>query len=96
MPIYEYQCRKCKLVFEVQQSFKDDPVKTCKDDSCRGKVQKLFSPPAIIFKGSGFHVNDYGRGNGNGKKGAPRDAEASACKTCETAATCPKAESAPS
>ncbi len=26
--------------------------------------------PAIIFRGPGFHITDYGRGNGNGKKGS--------------------------
>jgi putative FmdB family regulatory protein len=92
MPIYEYQCQKCGQVFEVQQSFKDEPLKTCQAESCRGKVTKLFSPPAIIFKGSGFHVNDYGRGNGNGKKTASKDTESSACKTCDSAGACPKAE----
>lgn len=83
MPIYEYQCEKCGHVFEVTQSFKDEPVKQCRSNGCRGKVRKLFSPPAIIFKGSGFHVTDYGRGNGNGKRPAADAKKDDACKTCE-------------
>jgi len=65
MPIYEYECKKCGHRFDVMQSFNDEPVKTCENNGCRGRVRKVLSPPAIIFKGSGFHVNDYGR---NGKK----------------------------
>ncbi len=82
MPIYEYKCKKCGHVFEVQQSFGDEPVKTCCKDGCDGRVQKVFSPPAIIFKGSGFYVNDHGRGNGNGRKNA---AAAKADEAGETA-----------
>jgi putative FmdB family regulatory protein len=92
MPIYEYQCEKCGNVFEVRQSFSDAPVVACQQTKCKGKVKKLFSPPAIIFKGKGFHVNDYGRGNGNGKR--PKEETESApkseaCATCDTA-SCPK------
>lgn len=92
MPIYEYQCLKCGHVFEVQQSFSDKPVTTCRADSCTGRVKKLFSPPAIIFKGSGFHVTDYGRKGGNGKPSScaekKRDSEApcEAGKSCDPAA----------
>ena len=91
MPIYEYECQKCGQVFEVRQSFRDEPLSTCTADKCSGKVRKLFSPPAIIFKGSGFHVNDYGRGNGNGKQTAPKEKDPAACGSCEKAATCPAA-----
>lgn len=91
MPIYEYECQKCGRVFEARQSFSDEPLKTCNDDNCNGKVKKLFSPPAIIFKGSGFHVNDYGRGS-NGKKSTASDkskseAKSEACASCDSA-TC--------
>ena len=90
MPTYEYECQKCGQVFEVQQSFRDEPLKACTAAECKGKVRKLFSPPAIIFKGSGFHINDYGRGNGNGKKSAPteREKDPAACGTCEKAGAC--------
>lgn len=86
MPIYEYQCEKCGHVFEVTQSFKDEPVKQCRSNGCRGKVRKLFSPPAIIFKGSGFHMTDYGRGNGKPASADRKKDEA--CKSCDKATTC--------
>ncbi|NLJ36687.1 MAG: zinc ribbon domain-containing protein [candidate division WS1 bacterium] len=61
MPIYEFECNKCGERFEVSMSFSDPLPESCPQDGCGGKVRKIFSPPAIIFKGSGFHVNDYGR-----------------------------------
>lgn len=58
MPTYEYECLECKHKFEVFQSMKDDPVEKC--IKCNNKVRRLFgSGVGIIFKGSGFYVNDY-------------------------------------
>ena len=60
MPLYEYQCKKCKHRFEKIQSFSDAPIKKC--PSCGAKaVEKLFSAPAVHFKGSGFYVTDYAK-----------------------------------
>jgi len=63
VPLYEYQCKKCKHRFEKIQKFSDRPVKKCPE--CGGPVDKLISAPAVQFKGSGWYVTDYGR------KGAP-------------------------
>lgn len=63
MPLYEYECRKTGKRFEIIQKFSDDPLRTCPD--CGGDVRRLISAPAIQFKGSGWYVNDYGKG---GKK----------------------------
>ena len=72
MPIYEYECKKCGQRFEIRRKFSDAPVKTCRQQGCSGRVFKVLSPPAIVFKGPGFYVNDYGRGNGNGKRKSER------------------------
>ena len=85
MPTYEYQCQKCAHTFEVMQSFSDAPVTKCTE--CRGKVRKLFSPPAIIFKGKGFHCTDY-KSNGQPKTtpcGASTSSEAKSEGSCEKA-----------
>lgn len=89
MPTYEYECQKCGQVFEVRQSFSDKPIGHCQVNGCRGRVRKLFRPPAIIFKGSGFHVNDYGRGSGTEKRSADSKPDSAACKGCESAQSCP-------
>jgi putative FmdB family regulatory protein len=93
MPIYEFECQKCGHVFEVSQSFRDEQPKTCPQEKCSGKLKKLFSPPAIIFKGSGFYVNDHGRSGSTGKKPSGSSSSDSApksdaCKCCENKAGC--------
>lgn len=60
MPTYEYECSKCGKTFEVFQSMKDDPLTTCNDENCKGKVKRLLGTGAgLIFKGSGFYITDY-------------------------------------
>ena len=59
MPMYEYECDDCGHRFELIRKFSDEPVTACV--SCGGKVRKLFSSPAIKFKGTGFYINDYAR-----------------------------------
>ena len=64
MPIYEFECKKCKARSEVLQKLNDKlPVKCRK---CGGRLEKLVSASAIKFKGTGWYVTDYA---GNGKKG---------------------------
>ena len=84
MPIYEYKCKKCGHKFEQQQSMSDPAPSKCPSNGCRGKVMRVFSAPAIMFKGKGWHVNDYGRG-GATKPGA----------SCPSSGSCPKAETCP-
>src|SRR5262249_2857898 len=59
MPIYEYQCKKCKHRFERIQKFSDPHVKKCPD--CGGPVEQVVSAPAVQFKGSGWYVTDYAK-----------------------------------
>ena len=58
MPLYEYQCKKCKHKFEKIQKFSDRPVKKCPE--CGSPVEKIMHAPAVQFKGSGWYVTDYG------------------------------------
>lgn len=56
MPMYEYKCPNCGR-FELQQSIKEDPIPNC--PTCDAQVQRLISKNVgIIFKGSGFYIND--------------------------------------
>jgi putative FmdB family regulatory protein len=59
VPLYEYQCKKCKHRFEKIQKFSDPAVKKCPE--CGGRVEKLLSASAVQFKGSGWYVTDYAR-----------------------------------
>ena len=62
MPLYEYRCEKCEDISETIQNFSDPPLTAC--EACGGKLERLLSPSAIQFKGSGWYVNDYGKKNG--------------------------------
>jgi putative FmdB family regulatory protein len=57
MPIYEYQCTKCREVCEVLQKAKDKPLEKC--PKCGAPMVKRISSPAIQFKGTGWYVTDY-------------------------------------
>jgi putative FmdB family regulatory protein len=58
MPTYEYECQKCGHEFEVYQSIKEGPKRTC--PKCKGRLKRLLGTGAgIIFKGTGFYSTDY-------------------------------------
>jgi putative FmdB family regulatory protein len=59
MPTYQYLCRDCDHEFEAVQSMRDDPLTVC--PSCGGRLRKVYAPPAISFKGSGFYATDHGK-----------------------------------
>ncbi len=59
MPMYEYQCEECGLVFEARQKFSDDPLTECR--ACSGPVNKLISQTAFALKGSGWYQQGYSK-----------------------------------
>jgi putative FmdB family regulatory protein len=58
MPLYEYECAAGHR-FELIRKFADPPLEKC--PTCGEPVHKLFSSPAIQFKGSGFYITDYAK-----------------------------------
>jgi predicted nucleic acid-binding Zn ribbon protein len=46
-------------VFELKQSFSSEPIATCPE--CENGARRLFHSVPIVFKGSGWYVNDYGK-----------------------------------
>ena len=70
MPLYDYECRNCGHKVEVLHGVNDPGPTSC--ESCGGNMRKLFSLPAIVFKGSGFAKKDF------------RDARSAAKSTKET------------
>ncbi|OGF67066.1 MAG: hypothetical protein A2Y62_12605 [Candidatus Fischerbacteria bacterium RBG_13_37_8] len=57
MPLYEYECKKCKFRIEKIQKITDPPLQYC--EKCHGPLRKLLSSPSIRFKGTGWYVTDY-------------------------------------
>jgi putative FmdB family regulatory protein len=71
MPVYTYRCENCGVQFERQQSFNDEPLKTCPE--CRKKaLKKVITPTKIIFKGSGFYATDHKSPSGGGSSGGSK------------------------
>lgn len=62
MPLYEYECFLCSHRFERIRRVADASAMICPE--CGGKVRRLLGVPALQFKGSGWYVTDYGKGNG--------------------------------
>jgi putative FmdB family regulatory protein len=65
MPIYEYR-RQDGSTFEVMQKFSDDAL--THDPETGDPVERVYRPPAIHFKGKGFHNTDYGTRKRNREK----------------------------
>jgi putative FmdB family regulatory protein len=59
MPTYEYECTRCGHTFEEFKAMSAPRRQRC--PLCRGKVERLIGGAAIMFKGSGFYVNDSRR-----------------------------------
>ena len=83
MPIYEYQCRKCRGVTEKIQGMQDPPLRKC--PSCGGKLEKMMSPGAFVLKGTGFYSTDYAHNPKGPACPAAGEAAAPACAGCPKA-----------
>ena len=96
MPLYDYKCERCGQVFEVKQKFADQPLTV--HEGCGGAVHRLLSAPALQFKGSGWYVTDYARGNGSsgGEKKHSESKPAESSSTSSSTETKPASTSTPS
>ena len=57
MPVYTYHCDNCEHEFDKHQSFNEEALAICPE--CRKhQLRKVYSPAGIVFKGSGFYIND--------------------------------------
>ena len=82
MPIYEYECRKCKHRFEIIQKVSDRVLKKC--EKCKGRVERLISSPAIQFKGTGWYVTDYAKKESKSDSDSSRSDSKSTSKQSES------------
>lgn len=86
MPNYEYQCKTCEYRFEIWQPVGEAPP-PC--EKCGAEVKKIFQPPRLHFKGSGFYVTDLAAE----KKSRTKTSETKSEDTTETKSE-PKTETA--
>jgi len=82
MPLYEYRCRQCERLFDRIERASERKDGTCPD--CGGAACRLLGTPALQFKGSGWYVNDYGKGNGSEPAHTDKPAPADTASGVET------------
>jgi len=91
VPTYGYECTACREQFEVFQRITEEPLAI--HEGCGGELRRLLYPVGIVFKGPGFHVNDYGSKNGRSErktespKAEPAKAESKSDSTTTPATT---------
>jgi putative FmdB family regulatory protein len=87
MPTYEYRCPSCGNEFEKFQKMSDEPVAEC--TSCGAAATRRISGGAgLVFKGSGFYITDYARGDGY-KKAAESDKGGSSSSSSDSSSSAP-------
>lgn len=67
MPTYAYRCSACGQEFDAVQSFHDDPLTLCPHCG-QAAAKRVFRSVGVIFKGSGWYVNDTRSDRGKGSK----------------------------
>ena len=83
MPVYTYR-REDGSTFDIRQRFLDEALDYC--PTTGQPVSRVIQPAGIIFKGSGFYVNDSSKanktakanGNGGDKSASDKDKKAKA------------------
>ncbi len=56
MPTYSYLCDSCGHDFEIVQRFAEDPLTECPE--CGSRIRRVIQPVGVVFKGSGWYIND--------------------------------------
>ena len=74
MPIYEYQCAKCKKTHEIWKKITDPTEEKC--PACKKGMERLISASGFALKGTGWYKTDYERKGKSPKKDAGADAGA--------------------
>lgn len=71
MPIYEYQCPKCKTAKELQHGMSESPKVKC--PACKASMRRVISVNSFQLKGDGWFKTSgsYAKTGGN-KTGNPK------------------------
>ena len=93
MPIYEYR-RQDGTTFEVMQKFSDDALTV--DPETGQPVERILRPPAIHFKGKGFHNTDYGTRKRNREKESSKSESSSSSSSTSSSGESAKSDSSSS
>lgn len=90
MPKYDYRC-SAGHVYEKREGFDAPARQPCQ--VCGVEARRVLTPPAIVFKGSGWYVNDSRKSSSGASTDLPgttsTDAAASTTETPSEAKTEP-------
>ncbi len=87
VPTYEYRCDSCRRRYERRESFSapsSHPCQRCE----RGTATRILHAPTVVFKGSGFYVNDSRKsesGSSSGDSSGKSDKSAKSEKSSKSA-----------
>jgi predicted nucleic acid-binding Zn ribbon protein len=90
MPVYTYR-REDGTTFDYRQKFLDDPLEV--DPATGQHVVRVMQPAGIIFKGSGFYINDSKSASRSSINNTAKPKEGDTAKSETTTASDSKAES---
>ena len=79
MPTYDYECANCQHTLEIFQSMMDDPLTDCPSCGTPQLRRVISGGTGIIFKGSGFYVND--------SRGSSKTGDSTSAKDTDSAKT---------
>lgn len=73
MPVYVYECDVCEERYELHRHFGAPHPDVCPEG--HPGLHRVFSPPTIIFRGSGFYVTDNAGSNGQASQSTSKEKE---------------------
>lgn len=73
MPYYDYECKSCGHEFETFQSMSDAPLQECPECRKESLRRLIGGGSGVIFKGSGFYINDSRKKSGGDQGGGTKN-----------------------
>ena len=89
MPVYTYR-REDGTTFDYRQKFLDEPLKV--DPETGQRVSRVVQAAGIIFKGSGFYVNDSKSASRSSLSHASKPKDSENSEASKSDSTAPAAE----
>ena len=84
MPKYDYHCDGCDQTFELKLPFGSPIDQAC--PKCDHLARRLLTPPALVFKGSGFYKTADRGGSDSKQPSAAKETSSSTTSSSDTAA----------
>ena len=82
MPTYRYRCKSCAHEFDQFQKFVEDPLSICPE--CGQEIRRVIQPVGVVFKGSGWYINDSRPASSESKAESAKKGTKSAAEKTET------------